>query len=34
MLYEKSVFMNYAQFHALYEALKERVGSVKKLKTR
>jgi len=26
--------MKYAQFHALYEALKERVGSVKKLKTR
>jgi hypothetical protein len=26
--------MNYAQFHALYEALKERVGSVRKLKTR
>jgi len=26
--------MNYAQFHALYEALKERVGSVRKPRTR
>jgi hypothetical protein len=31
MLYLKRVFlMKYAQFHALYGALKERVGSVKK----
>jgi len=35
MLYIKSVFiMKYAQFHTLYGALKERVGSVRKLKTR
>ena len=26
--------MNYAQFHTLYGALKERVGSVKKLRSR
>jgi hypothetical protein len=32
--YLQRVFMKYAQFHALYEALKERVGSVRKLKTR
>ncbi len=35
MLYLKRVLiMKYAQFHALYDALKERVGSVKKLRTR
>ena len=35
MLCLKSVFiMKYAQFHTLYGALKERVGSVRKLKTR
>jgi len=35
MLYLQCVFiMKYAQFHTLYGALKERVGSVKKLKTR
>jgi len=35
MLYLKRVLiMKYVEFHALYEALKERVGSVKKLKTR
>jgi hypothetical protein len=35
MLYLKRVLiMNYAQFHTLYGALKERVGSVKKLRTR
>jgi hypothetical protein len=35
VLYLKGVFiMKYAQFHTLYGALKERVGSVKELKTR
>ena len=35
LLYLKSVFiMKYAKFHTLQGALKERVGSVRKLKTR
>jgi hypothetical protein len=35
LLYLKSVFiMKYAQFHTLAGALKEGVGSVRKLKTR
>jgi hypothetical protein len=32
-LFEERI-MNYAQFHALYDALKERVGSVRKPRTR
>jgi hypothetical protein len=35
MLYLKRVLiMKYAKFHTLYGALKERVGSVKKLRAR
>jgi hypothetical protein len=35
MLYLKRVLiMKYAQFHTLHGALKERVGSVRKLRTR
>ena len=31
---KRVLIMKYAQFHTLYGALKERVGSVKKLRTR